>query len=115
MAFPGTKNFNYYEGDTFEFAIYPKISTGAFFDLTGYSSSFNIASTTGPSPEFSVGGQAIINNTKTKVTCTILPSVGRQLVAGTTYYYDVQVSNGSDKVYTLLKGTISVEADVTGA
>jgi hypothetical protein len=115
MSFPGTKNFNYYEGDTFEFAIYPKIASGASFDLNGYSSSFNIASATGPSPSFLVGGEAEINAQKTKVTCVILPSVGRQLVAGTTYYYDVQISNGSDKVYTLLKGTISVEADVTGA
>jgi hypothetical protein len=37
------------------------------------------------------------------------------LVAGTTYYYDVQISSGTDVVYTLLKGTISVTADVTGA
>jgi hypothetical protein len=37
------------------------------------------------------------------------------LVAGTTYYYDVQISNGVESVYTLLKGTISVTADVTGA
>ena len=25
MAFPGTYNINYYEGDTYEFIIYPKI------------------------------------------------------------------------------------------
>ena len=115
MAFPGTYNIDYYEGDTFDFIIYPKTATGTVFDLTGYTSSFTIASATGPNPSVSLGGQASIDAGKTKITCTILPSVGRQLVAGTVYYYDVQVTSGSSKVYTLLKGTISVTADVTGA
>lgn len=115
MAFPGTYNINYYEGDTYDFIVYPKDAVGETFNLTGYTSTFTIASAVGPSPSFAVGGSAEIDTAKTKVTCTILPSVGRQLVAGTTYYYDVQISNGSDLVYTLLKGTITVTADVTGA
>jgi hypothetical protein len=115
MAFPATYNIDYYEGDTYEFIIYPKTANGLVFDLDGYTSAFNIASATGPSPSFTVGGSAIINSAKTQITCKILPAVGRQLVAGTTYYYDVQVSNGIEKVNTLLKGTISVTADVTGA
>lgn len=115
MAFPGTYNINYYEGDTYDFIVYPKNASGNTFDLTGYTSTFTIASSVGPSPSFVVGGSAVIDEAKTKVTCKILPAVGRQLVAGTTYYYDVQISNGSELVYTLLKGTISVTADVTGA
>lgn len=115
MAFPGTYSINYYEGDRYEFVIYPKNALGATFNLTGYTSTFTIASALGASPSFSVGGQATIDAEKTKITCVILPAVGRQLVAGTTYYYDVQISSGTDVVYTLLKGTISVTADVTGA
>ena len=115
MAFPGTYSINYYEGDRYEFVIYPKDAAGNVFNLTGYTSTFTIASAIGASPSFSVGGTATIDGEKTKITCVILPAVGRQLVAGTTYYYDVQISNGVEVVYTLLKGTISVTADVTGA
>lgn len=120
MAFPGTYNVNYYKGDRYEFVIYPKDAAGNTFNLTGggltgYTSTFTIASALGASPSFSVGGEATIDGAKTKITCVILPTVGRQLVAGTTYYYDVQISSGTDVVYTLLKGTISVTADVTGA
>ena len=117
MAFPGTYNINYYKGDRYEFVIYPKDAAGDVFDLTGYTSAFSIASSTGPDPdEGPFGAEAVISNAKDKVTCVILPDLGAySLVAGTTYYYDVQVSNGVEVVYTLLKGTISVTADVTGA
>ena len=117
MAFPGTYNINYYKGDRYEFVIYPKDAAGDEFDLTGYTSTFSIASSTGPDPdEGPFGAEAVIGNDKDKVTCVILPLLGKDnLVAGTTYYYDVQVSNGDELVYTLLKGTISVTADVTGA
>jgi hypothetical protein len=115
MAFPGTYSINYYEGDRYEFVIYPKDAAGNTFNLDSYTSTFTIASALGASPSFSVGGEATIDGAKTKITCVILPTVGRQLVAGTTYYYDVQISSGTDVVYTLLKGTISVTADVTGA
>ena len=114
MAFPATSNINYYHGDTYEFNIYPKIATGAVFDMTGYSVAFTIASSTGASPSFSVGATALIDSTHTYISCQILPTTGRQLTPGTTYYYDVQISQGT-KVYTLLKGTVIVTADVTGA
>jgi hypothetical protein len=117
MAFPGTYNINYYKGDTYEFVIYPKDAAGDIFNLTGYTSTFTIADSTGPTPdEGPFGAQAVIGNAKDRVTCTILPDLGKEsLDAGTTYYYDVQVSNGEELVYTLLKGTITVTADVTDA
>jgi hypothetical protein len=117
MAFPGTYNINYYKGDTYQFVIYPKDAAGDIFNLTGYTSTFTIAGSTGPDPEEGpFGAQAVIGNAKDRVTCTILPTLGKDnLDAGTTYYYDVQVSSGEDVVYTLLKGTITVTADVTGA
>jgi hypothetical protein len=117
MAFPGTYNVNYYKGDRYEFVIYPKDAAGNVFDLTGYTSAFSIASSTGADPdEGPFAASAVISNDKTKITCVIFPELGSMFLnAGTTYYYDVQVSNGIEVVYTLLKGTISVTADVTGA
>lgn len=115
MAYPATSNINYYHGDTYEFNIYPKTASGAVFDMTGYSASFNIASAVGHAPSFSVGATAQIDSTHSYISCKILPTTGSQLVPGTPYYYDVQISSGSDKVYTLLKGGILVTADVTGA
>lgn len=53
MAFPGTFNISYYRGDTYEFRVYPKTSSGAAFDLTSFSDSqsdhvkFTIASSRG--------------------------------------------------------------------
>ena len=116
MAFPGTYNINYYEGDTYEFIIYPKIANGAVYSLENYTASFTIATAVGPNPPTpSIACSAIIDQSYDFITCKISPTIGRNLVAGTTYYYDVQISNGTENVYTLLKGTISVTADVTGA
>lgn len=115
MAFPGTYNIDYYEGDTYEFIIYPKQAQGATYNLQNQTPRFTIASSTGPSPTFSAACSAVIDPTYSFITCKITPAIGRTLVAGTTYYYDVQISNGVENVYTLLKGTISVTADVTGA
>ena len=33
MAFPGTYSINYYEGDRYEFVIYPKDAAGNVFNL----------------------------------------------------------------------------------
>jgi hypothetical protein len=114
MAFPGTYNINYYEGDTYEFKIYPKNSIGATFNLSGYSVKFFIATARGPgATQFEC--QASIS-TDSVVTCKIPPGVGRQLTAGTSYVYDVEVAKSSDGiVHTLLTGTVSVTADVSGA
>jgi hypothetical protein len=37
------------------------------------------------------------------------------LIAGTTYYYDVEVKKGATKIYTLLTGVINVTEDITVA
>lgn len=114
MAFPGTYNFNYYRGDTAEFVIQPKTSNGEAFDLTGYTANFTIATARG------IGGTsatAVVNDVTNIITCTIVPSVGRALVAG-TYVYDVQITNETpnpDVIFTLLTGTITVTNDITGS
>jgi hypothetical protein len=116
MAFPGTYNISYYEGDTYEFNIRPKNTDGSEFNLTDYASVFTIATARGAGATQIQCTAEISGNT---VNCVILPGQGRQLTAGTTYYYDVQVSKTTSAgvlvVHTLLTGTVSVTADVSGA
>ena len=124
MAFPGTYNFNYYAGDTFEFFVYPKNSTGEVFDnLSEYTPLFLVATARG-------SASAVVVNSITAsadasatvldgdhVSCTIKPAGGRKLTAP-TYLYDLQIQNTSassssfGKVFTLLTGTINVTQDV---
>jgi hypothetical protein len=123
MAFPGTFNINYYEGDTYEFKVYPKNSVGGVFNLSGYQVQFFIATGRGqtiringedvPVTQFECLAEIGVDST---ITCTIPPGVGRQLVAGTSYEYDVEVRKPSTgTIYTVLTGSVSVTADISGA
>jgi hypothetical protein len=118
MAFPGTYNINYYKGDTYEFRIYPKDAAGEPFNLTDYngSESFTIANVRGSEATTTIFAYAsIVDN---YVLCAIRPGDALNLVAGTTYYYDVSIDKTGgnyDKVFTLLTGTITVTDHVSGA
>jgi hypothetical protein len=122
MAFPGTYNFSYYAGDTFEFFIYPKNSAGGVFDdLTDYSPLFVVAESRGASAsvidslDITSASATVVDGDH--VSCMILPDGGRQLT-NPTYLYDIQIENTNPlstsygKVFTLLTGTISVTQDV---
>jgi len=116
MAFPGSYNFNYYRGDTFQFVIRPKTANGGAFDLAGYTSIFTIANIRGSgATQYSnaQGMTAVVNASTDIVTCTITPAGGNLLSAG-TYVYDVEITDGT-QVYTLLTGSITVTDDITGA
>lgn len=119
MAFPGTYNFSYYKGDTLEFRVYPKDSSGAPFDLTGYSNStspiFTIATARGAEETISAYAEVVENSSGDYILCTIRPADGDQLTAGTTYVYDVEINKtGSeyDLIYTILTGNITVTEQV---
>lgn len=116
MAFPGTYNFSYYRGDTYQFVIRPKNANGSTMSLDAFEGNevFTIANRRG-SAGSQVEATAIIDTANDIVTCTIEPSQGRLLVAGTTYVYDVQIDNGAGVIYTLLTGSITVTDDVSGA
>ena len=116
MAFPGTYNFSYYRGDTYQFVIRPKNANGSTMSLDAYEGNeiFTIANRRG-STGTQVNATAVIDTANDLVTCTIEPSQGRQLIAGTTYVYDVQIDNGAGVIYTLLTGSITVTDDVSGA
>ena len=126
MAFPGTYNFDYYRGDTFVFTITPKTSAGATFALDNYTGGdgavFTISSERGSSPTSTINSvddasslSATINTSTDIITCTIKPNARTVLVGGSTYYYDVEIFNGTTLRYTLLTGAITVTDDVTGA
>jgi len=116
MAFPGTYNFNYYRGDTYQFVIRPKIANGGTFALDNYigNALFTIANKRGAGAT-QYSATATVDTGQDIVTCTIEAEQGRNLAAGTTYVYDVQIDNGAGIVYTLLTGNITVTDDVTGA
>ena len=117
MAFPANYNIQYYQGDTYQFVIRPKTSAGDIFPVTStvYNSYFRIDTQRGRANGLGIDASAAISNNA--VTCTIAPSVGNNLIAGTTYFYDVSIENKTDPniIYTLLTGTITVTADVAGA
>ena len=125
MAFPGTYNFDYYRGDTFQFLITPKTSAGATFALDSYAASgaiFTISSARGDSPSMTINSVddsdklvATINTATDTITCLIKPNAREDLVGENTYYYDVEIFNGASLRYTLVTGEITVTDDVTGA
>lgn len=116
MAFPGTYNFNYYRGDTYQFVIRPKNANGTTMALDDYEDNavFVIANRRGPLGT-QVEATATVDITNDIVTCTIEPAQGRLLSAGTSYVYDVQIDNGAGVIYTLLTGSITVTDDISGA
>lgn len=115
MAFPGTYNFNYYRGDTFEFIVRPKDTNGDAFALDGYTGEFTIANQRGSDAEtIQFFGDAVVNAVDNIVTCTVYPGVGRSLSPDISWVYDVQITN-QVSVYTLLTGNITSTDDITGA
>lgn len=120
MAFPGTYNFSYYKGDTFEFRVYPKDSAGGTFPLSQFISpngvtKFTIALSRGATTGL-IEGYAQISNDQTFILCAITPANGATLTAGTSYVYDIEIARSTapyDFVYTLLTGNISVTEQVT--
>jgi hypothetical protein len=116
MAFPGTYNFSYYRGDTYQFVIRPKNANGTIFTLDDYEGNafFTIANRRGSSAT-QISADAVVDTTNHIVTCTITGEQGRELVGGSTYVYDVQIDNGAGLIFTLLTGSITITDDITGA
>ena len=115
MAFPGTYNFNYYRGDTFEFKIFPKLQDGTKFDLTNYSARFTVANRRGSPTSTVTMGAPTINISDGSITCVISSTNGRSLTAGVSWVYDVEIArtSGTANTQTLLTGNITVTEDVT--
>jgi hypothetical protein len=120
MAFPGTYNFNYYKGDTYEFRVYPKDSSGAVFDLESFDTfNFTISNTRGSAGlENQIEAFAEVSEDFSFILCALRPADGNALTAGSQYVYDVEIAKSNapyDLVYTLLTGNITITDQVTGA
>lgn len=113
MAFPGTYNFNYYRGDTYEFKVYPKTADGSAFSLSGFEGAFTISTARGSTSR--TIGYAQKSSDNTHIVCAITPDM--TLPAATSLVYDVEIRKQQDTpyslVYTLLTGTISITDQVT--
>ena len=114
MSFPATYNINYYQGDRFEFVIRPKTSAGEIYpvDSVEYDAFFYIDEQRGGTDGTGITASTSISDNA--ITCVITPTVGVNLLPGTTYYYDVSIKDKTNPniVYTLLTGTINVTADI---
>lgn len=116
MTFPATYNINYYMGDTHEFKVYPKDSSGAIFPLAQYSSvEFTIAERRGTpadNDDPTIQGYAEFSEDRTHVTCAITPADSEGLDPTKSYVFDVKISKTGlpyDSVFTLLTGNVSIQ------
>lgn len=100
-------------GDTKKFNIYARDSDGQAFNLLGYTMTFTAKSTVSladASAEIQVAA-TISSNLSGVGAFTLLPA--ETAVAIGDYFYDVQISDGSANVYTLVTGTLTVTQDIT--
>ena len=114
MAFPGTYNFNYYQGDTLEFKVYPKLQNGqALSGLSTYQASFTIANARGTGSTV-VQYQGYTRIETDHVVCAITPDL---LLPSGSLVYDVEIAKEQESpyslVYTLLTGNLTVTPQVT--
>lgn len=113
IAFPANFNFAYYSGDSYEFAIRPKLSNGEPFDLGGYTGLFTVATERGnPAAIIGTSQTASVDAGAGTVTVTINPDFG-QTLTGNSFVYDVEISNSGSNVFTLVTGNIGVTRDIT--
>lgn len=114
MAFPGTYNFNYYQGDTLEFKVYPKLQSGqALAALSTYEARFTIANARGTGVSI-VQYQGYTRIETDHIVCAITPDL---LLPSGSLVYDVEIAKEQDSpyslVYTLLTGNLTVTPQVT--
>jgi hypothetical protein len=119
MAFPATYNFSYYRGDTLEFRIYPKDTSGLPFSLEDYTVTFTISTARGSA---GLSNQVEAYSTivdSSSILCAIRPedSLALPNSASSTYVYDVEIRKPSASpyplTYTILNGNITVQEQVT--
>lgn len=114
MAFPGTYDITYYKGDTHEFNIYPKDSSGGIFDLSTYTGSAEFVisvkrGTLGVDDPEPVLARAIV--AVDHLECAIRPADGLLLDSSKQYVYEISISHEEQpysKKYTLLTGSVTV-------
>jgi len=102
------------KGDTYIFNVTVKDSDGVVFDLTGYTMMFTVKDTlTKLDSEAQISKSATISAPATGVGSFELSPTDTDIDVG-TYHYDVQISDGSSNVYTVIKDSeLTVTPQVT--
>ena len=117
MSFPGTYNVRYYYGDTLEFRVFPKSSSGEPFDLSTFTDArFTIARNRNTPQEQHIQCFALIDPSNTNILCAIRPEDSDLLNPDLGYVYDIEISKPAepyDIIYTLLTGSVTITRDVT--
>ena len=102
------------KGDTYNFSVTVKDSDGVIFDLTGYTMTFTAKdSITKTDAEADISSTATITTPASGIgEFTLLPS--DTTIDVKDYFYDVQISDGANNVYTVIKKQIlSITDEVT--
>lgn len=115
MSFPGELNIRYYQGDTYEFNVYPKKNDGTVFSLADYTVKFRIGESRNAAPSSLVDAYATISDDNTHIRCAIRPADSLSLDPEKVYVYDVEITKSSTpykKVHTVLTGNINITKQV---
>lgn len=123
MAFPGTYNISYYKGDTFEFDVYPKNSSGTAFDLAGYateSAIFTIAAARGKSSVVKTGLVATVSASadKRKIVLTTGTTAGLKVGLLLTQTEGAGALGAACRITSIVSSTeltVSVDHATTGS
>lgn len=99
------------QGATFTKTFTVKDSSGDVVDLTGYTGSAQIRKTTS-STDYTAFTVTFTDRTNGLVTIS-LTNTQTSALEGTTYYYDVELTDGSNTVYRLSQGYAYVQPEVT--
>jgi hypothetical protein len=109
MSLPATYNISHYQGDTFSLVL------AMDDDLTAQTPLLQLR--TDPSSVSVVVAASIASSysgvtDKTTFTCTLTATQTAALTAGTVYYYDFQLTNGTT-VTTYIRGNFGIVAEVS--
>lgn len=112
MAFPATYNIQYYKGDTYQFVIRPKNSSGAPFVLpsTEYQVNFYIATSRGDTPTQALAGSSTITQTTYAVTTKLLQNNIATLTTSTNHRFVVGESVAISGVDATFNGNVVITA-----
>ena len=112
MTFPATYNISYYQGDTYQFIIKPKTSTGDVYTIpsSAYTAKFYIAPTRGGSAGSTIEATATIVSTAFSVNNKVLTSNVATLTTSTNHNFVVGESVSVSGVDDTFNGNYTITA-----
>jgi hypothetical protein len=112
---PVKQDLTVYQGDDFTFTFRIKDPDGTYIDLTGQTPKAEIRQAAGAADVLAEFGADLEDQAVMKggVTLTLTGAQTAGLAAGSPLAWDVQLTDGNNKVQTYLYGSVSVMAQVT--